>query len=87
MSLQTSDYVRDEARLLNQPRRYWEALLEKIRSGKIDPLKMVSHRCRLEDMEKLYMKYDARQDGLQKIFIQTRFSDPPSEGAPQLTVY
>jgi hypothetical protein len=48
---------------------------------------MVSHRCRLEDMETVYKKFDARKDGLQKIFIQTRFSNPPAEGTPQLTVY
>lgn len=38
-------------------------------------------------METIYKKFDAREDGLQKIFIQTQFSDPPSAGAPQLSVY
>lgn len=58
-----------------------------IQSGRIDPLKMVSHRCRIEDMETIYKKFEARDDGVQKIFIQTKFSDPPSEGAPSLTTY
>ncbi|KAI6855483.1 GroES-like protein [Hortaea werneckii] len=66
---------------------YWEDLLKKIQSGEIDPLKMVSHRCKLEDVETVYKKFEAREDGLQKIFIQTRFSDPPAVGTPQLTVY
>ena len=34
--------------------KYWEELLEMIRSGDLDPLQMVSHRCRIEDMETVY---------------------------------
>ena len=66
---------------------YWEDLLKKIEDGSIDPLKMVSHRVALEEMETVYKKYDAREPGMQKIFVQTKFSFPPSEGAPQLTTF
>jgi threonine dehydrogenase-like Zn-dependent dehydrogenase len=64
---------------------HWEKLLKMIQEGKIDPLHMVSHRVDIEDMEKVYEKFDKREDGLQKIFVQTRFSAPPSKGTPELT--
>jgi threonine dehydrogenase-like Zn-dependent dehydrogenase len=64
---------------------YWEKLLKMIEEGKIDPLKMVSHRVRVEDMDKLYYKFDKREEGMQKVFVQTRFSAPPCEGSPELT--
>lgn len=66
---------------------YWEQLLKMIQDGTIDPLKMVSHRVRLEDMATIYGKFDKREDGLQKIFVQTKFSNPPCPGAPSLTTY
>lgn len=66
---------------------YWEELLKKIQDGSIEPLKMVSHRVLLDEMEEVYKRYDAREKGMQKIFVQTRFSDPPSQGAPQLTTF
>ncbi|KAK5215365.1 hypothetical protein LTR72_011569 [Exophiala xenobiotica] len=66
---------------------YWEKLLMMIQSGQIDPLRMVSHRVRIEDLEKVYYKFDKREPGIQKVFVQTRFSSPPSPGNPELTVF
>ncbi|KAK3708784.1 hypothetical protein LTR37_011305 [Vermiconidia calcicola] len=66
---------------------YWEDLLKKIQSGEIDPLKMVSHRCKVEDMAKIYYKFEAREKGMQKVYVQTRFSAPPDPGSPALTEY
>jgi threonine dehydrogenase-like Zn-dependent dehydrogenase len=66
---------------------YWEDLLKKIQDGTIEPLKMVSHRVMLEELEEVYKRYDAREEGMQKVFVQTKFSDSPSQGAPQLTTY
>lgn len=66
---------------------YWEDLLKKIQDGSIEPLRMVSHRVMLEEMEEVYKRYDAREPGLQKVFVQTRFSFPPAQGAPQLTKF
>ncbi|KAF2454757.1 chaperonin 10-like protein [Lineolata rhizophorae] len=66
---------------------YWEKLLKMVQSGEIDPLKMVSHRVRLEDLETVYDKFEHRADGMQKVFVETRFSDPPCPGAPQLTKF
>ncbi|KAF1347534.1 chaperonin 10-like protein [Delphinella strobiligena] len=67
--------------------KYWKDLLKMIQEGKIDPLKMVSHRVRIEDMDKIYYKFDKKEDGLQKVFVQTRFSAPPCKGSPALTTY
>jgi len=58
-----------------------------IQDGTIEPLKMVSHRVRLEDVDKVYYKFEAKADGMQKVFVQTRFSDAPCHGSPELTVY
>lgn len=66
---------------------YWEDLLKKIEDGSIDPLKMVTHRVALEELETVYKKYNEREQGMQKVFVQTKFSFPPAPGAPQLTTY
>lgn len=67
--------------------KYWEELLQKIQSGKLDPLQMVSHRVKLEDLDKVYYKFKAREDGMQKIFVETQFSLPKADGSPALTTY
>jgi len=66
---------------------YWELLLEMIQEGKIDPLKMVSHRVRLEDLDKVYYKFENKEDGMQKVFVETKFSQPAMKGSPPLTTY
>lgn len=66
---------------------YWESLLKMIQDGQIDPLKMVSHRVRLEDLEQVYYKFDAKEDGMQKVFVETQFSAPPCAGSPELKRY
>jgi len=65
---------------------YWEDLLKKIQSGKIDPLKMVTHRIRMEDMAKAYYIFDKKEMGMQKIYVETKFSAPPCAGSPKLTL-
>jgi len=66
---------------------YWEKLLSMIQSGEIDPLKMVSHRVRVDDLDKVYYKFEKKEDGMQKVFVETKFSAPPCEGSPPLTKY
>jgi len=66
---------------------YWEQLLQMIREGKTDPYKMLTHRVKVEEMDVVYQKYNERAHGMQKVFVQTRFSDPPAEGTPALTTY
>jgi len=66
---------------------YWEQLLKKIQSGEIDPLKMVTHRVKMEDLDKVYYKFEKKEDGMQKVFVQTKFSAAPAQGSPKLTEY
>ncbi len=67
--------------------KYWHDLLAMIEAGDLDPLQMVSHRVRLEDLDKVYAVFDRREDRMQKVFAQTRFSAPPCQGSPALTRY
>jgi len=67
--------------------KYWEELLQMIQKGDLDPLQMVSHRVRLEDMETVYHKFEAREDSMQKVFVETKFSAPRAKGSPELTRY
>ena len=66
---------------------YWENLLASIKSGELDPLQMVSHRVRLEDLVQVYKDFEARQDGMQKVYVETRFSQPAAQGCPPLQTY
>jgi len=66
---------------------YWEELLKLIQSGDIDPLKMVSHRVRLEEIDTIYYKFEKKEDGMQKVFVETKFSAPACAGSPELTIY
>jgi len=66
---------------------YWEKLLKMIESGEIDPLQMVSHRVLMEDMAKVYYKFEKKEDGMQKVFVETKFSAPAAPGSPSLTKY
>lgn len=63
---------------------YWESLLKMIQDEQIDPMKMVSHRVRLEDLDKVYYKFENKEDGMQKVFVETKFSFPACEGSPEL---
>jgi threonine dehydrogenase-like Zn-dependent dehydrogenase len=66
---------------------YWEKLLVMIEKGEIDPLRMVSHRVSLDEMDTVYTKFNKREDGMQKVFVQTKFSAPPAKGSPALTTW
>ena len=63
---------------------YWEQPLNMIQSGDIDPLKMMSHRVLMDDLAVVYDKFEKKEDGIQKVFVQTRFSGPPCPGSPAL---
>lgn len=65
--------------------KYWKDLLKYIQQDKIQPLHMVTHRFKLEDMETVYDLFNKRDPGMQKVFVQTKFSAPPAPGAPKLT--
>ncbi|CAG8140397.1 unnamed protein product [Penicillium nalgiovense] len=65
--------------------KYWKHLMHLIQTNDINPLDMVTHRVRLEDMEKLYAIFNKRDMGMQKVFVQTKHSAPPTDRAPRLT--
>lgn len=67
--------------------KYWKELLEMIQKGELDPGQMVSHRVRLEDLDKVYYKFEKREDAMQKVFVETKFSFPRDPNTPSLTTY
>lgn len=67
--------------------KYWGELLEMIQRGELDPAQMLSHRVRLEDLDKVYYKFEKKEDGMQKVFVETKFSFPRDPSTPALTTY
>lgn len=67
--------------------KYWKQLLQMIQEGKIDPLKMISHRVLLEELDIVYDKFNKREDNVQKVFAQTKFSAEPYSEGPKLTTF
>ena len=65
--------------------KYWKHLMDLIQTNQINPLDMVTHRVRLEEMEKLYACFNKREIGMQKVFVETKYSAPRAEGTPRLT--
>lgn len=66
---------------------YWEKLLKMLETGELDPLQMVSHRVSVEELDEVYYKFEKKEDGMQKVYVQTKFSAPPCAGSPALTTY
>lgn len=46
---------------------------------------VVTHRVPLEDFAELYHAFDMRAPGVEKVFVETQFSNPPSTGYPKLS--
>ncbi|GLB42851.1 putative groES-like protein [Lyophyllum shimeji] len=66
--------------------KYWkEILTDYIIPGKFDPTFIVTHRVPLDDMAKLYEAFSQRKSGVEKVFVETKFSSPPSPGCPKPT--
>ncbi|KAF9553316.1 GroES-like protein [Agrocybe pediades] len=65
---------------------YWKEIMnDYIKTGKFDPAFIVTHRVPLEDMPLLYYAFYTRQSGVEKVFVETKFSSPPSAGFPTTT--
>lgn len=47
-------------------------------TGKFDPTFMISHRVPIDDFTELYDKFDRRVGGIQKVFVETKFSNRTS---------
>ncbi|EPT03929.1 hypothetical protein FOMPIDRAFT_1115061 [Fomitopsis schrenkii] len=66
--------------------KYWkEILYDWIIPGKFDPAFMITHRVPMEDFAKLYEAFDKREGGVEKVFVETKFSSPPAPGLPTTT--
>jgi len=63
----------------------WQELFEMVEKGEVDPTLMVTHRIKLEDIDKAYHLQERRQDGLVKCFVEPRFSEPRLEGTAELS--
>jgi hypothetical protein len=46
---------------------------------------MITHRVPIEDFPELYKAFDARVQGVEKVFVETQFSNPPAPGCPKTT--
>ena len=64
---------------------YWKQLLQYIEEDKIHPLAMLTHRVLMDDLEAVYSAFEKKEDGMQKTFVQTKFSAPAASGTPELT--
>ncbi|KAL8276937.1 hypothetical protein RQP46_010665 [Phenoliferia psychrophenolica] len=66
---------------------HWETVLnDYVVPKKIDVVDLiVTHRIPIEKLAEYYYKHDQREEGLIKTFVETRFSSPPSAGAPKLS--
>ncbi|KAF9318655.1 hypothetical protein BG003_010905 [Podila horticola] len=65
--------------------RHWAKCLEHIQSGEFDPTVILTHRFPLEDTAEVYKRFDLKQEGIMKVFLQTKFSGPATAGTPDLT--
>jgi len=50
--------------------KYWKMALEKIRSGELDPTFIITHRDTLAAGPELYKKFNAKEDGIIKVFLR-----------------
>ncbi|KAF9205158.1 hypothetical protein BGZ59_000660 [Podila verticillata] len=65
--------------------RHWAKCLEHIESGKFDPTVILTHRFLLEETVEVYRRFDLKQAGIIKVFLQTKFSSPSTVDTPGLT--
>lgn len=62
-----------------------DVIMEHLLKGEFDAKFMVSHRVDISEFAELYEAFDKRWAGVNKVFVQTKFSKPPSPGYPQLS--
>ncbi|KAK7000742.1 chaperonin 10-like protein [Favolaschia claudopus] len=63
--------------------KYQAELLEMIVERKLDPTSILTHRVSIDEFPALYASFDKRLGGVEKVFVKTKFSAPPSTGAPK----
>ncbi|KAL7318545.1 hypothetical protein PS15m_001778 [Mucor circinelloides] len=65
--------------------RHWDKCLEHIEKGEFDPTIILTHRFDFQQIVEVYRRFDRKESGIMKTFIQTKFSNPPTPGTPALT--
>ncbi|TEB26400.1 GroES-like protein [Coprinellus micaceus] len=68
--------------------KYWHEIMQYIQDGQVDPTFVVTHRVPLEDMPALYAAFDKRTAGVEKVIVDTKFSESEGvrgKGCPPLT--
>lgn len=56
-----------------------------VEMGEVDPTIMLTHRFRIDDIDKAYKLQEKREHGLIKCYVETRFSAKRADGTPELT--
>lgn len=64
----------------NPGHRYAETCLKHIQDGSFDPLDVVSHRFRFEQIAEVYKRFDQKQGGIEKVFLETQYAAPRKAG-------
>lgn len=67
---------------------YWHDILKYLEEGKFDPSIVVTHRVPLEDMPALYAAFDKRVAGVEKVIVDTKFTESygvRGKACPRLT--
>ncbi|KAH8547475.1 chaperonin 10-like protein [Umbelopsis sp. PMI_123] len=64
--------------------RHWETCLSHIQKGNFDPTIILTHRFPLDQTDIVYRRFDKKEAGIMKTYIETRFSGPQMPGTPML---
>jgi hypothetical protein len=48
---------------------------------------MVSHQVKMEELAEVYYKFEKKEDGMQKVFVETKFAAPAAAGSSALTTF
>ncbi|KAF8967007.1 hypothetical protein BGZ46_000242 [Entomortierella lignicola] len=64
--------------------RHWDECLQHIVECRFDPTIFLTHRFPLQETVEVYKKFDVKQSGIMKVFLETKFSGPTAPGTPAL---
>ncbi|KAI8577127.1 hypothetical protein K450DRAFT_253770 [Umbelopsis ramanniana AG] len=64
--------------------RHWDTCLSHIQKGEFDPTIILTHRFPLDQTDVVYRRFDQKEAGIMKTFLETRFSEPQMPGTPML---
>lgn len=65
--------------------RHWEKCLQHIKQGEFDPTIILTHRFPLAQTVEVYRRFDKKEAGIMKTYLETKFSGPQMPGTPMLT--